>query len=228
MKSISRTVKLLLVVILGLGILLPAAAVTATPMSPLKINPGGGQVLTGQLLLSELAFLEGSASQKSPARAAASKDKEGSGKSQGEAVITGTVTSILSDTWKIGSTIITVTQDTEIQQGLAVGSVVKVEGERLANGGILAEEIKAFTPKPPNENDLNEDQNDNEQGDEDNQAAVVENENDNEDNQVQETQSSHKSHEGDGGGDHEGDHSGGSSGGGEDGGGGGGGGGGGD
>lgn len=214
MKSISKPAKLILVLVLGLGILLPAAVVKAAPVIPLRVNPGTSQLFIGKLL-SNTGLLN-------TTKPAAATDSEGSGDSQGESVITGTVTSVMTDTWMIGSTVVKINGDTEIKEGLGVGSMVKVKGERLADGSILAEEIRAFTPKPPQENDLNEDQNDNEQGDAEDQAQVTQQENgDNEDHQGQQPATTHKPGES-GGGDHEGE-GGGGGGGGDNGGGGGGG-----
>ncbi len=75
-----------------------------------------------------------------------------------EMVITGTVTTVMTDTWTIGTTVVKIDKETEIDTGLGMGSVVKAEVEKQADGSLLAKEIEAFTKSSTGDQDDGETQ----------------------------------------------------------------------
>jgi hypothetical protein len=72
---------------------------------------------------------------------AAAEDKN-IGEEQNEKSITGTVTSILSDTWTIGGVAVRIDTSTEIDDNPQVGDNVEVRANRQPDGSLIATRIR--------------------------------------------------------------------------------------
>jgi hypothetical protein len=80
-----------------------------------------------------------------------------------ELEFTGSVTSLIADTWSIDGTAISVDANTEIHGGITVGQRVKVKALRFANGRLVATRIEPINDGGGNDNaNSNNNQNSNE------------------------------------------------------------------
>jgi hypothetical protein len=95
----------------------------------------------------------------------------------------GIVEAIMTEGWLIGGQLVQVTEMTEIEDGIEVGSAVRVEGIVAPDGSIIAREIKLFDGQEQNGNtnaNGNENENENANGNENQNENANGNENENE------------------------------------------------